>query len=792
MSKLHLFVLTPLLILPLAKATSSISNLSEITVINSVVNQKNISLVTTSPVTASQIQQNPVSKEVKINTTTNLIGNKITTDINANKVVVPTSVTSSPTVVKSVEKNILNSTMVTPAGSATSVLKYGLATTTRITTNTFLIASDALSVSKTAKIAVIQPSASLSSTSAALYLNLVSTVSDSMLRDISQSNFNLADVFTSNSSKSSNLILDITKNKEQFNYALKSYNTNFYKNTASGTEKIISLPKDKKTLIDLSTKHFVVAENNIIDYSGISDKDQKLYFDAPFLTETSGTLKYLDAYLDDNCVYLEAIKGQKPIKICDNIEISPSASLLVKEKNKIILKNSPDIVYGAVKKEIDKHKFAIKEVELAVEKNNAKYRFRVEEDKKLFGFIPVKLRSELIFSADENKFEKIDYSWLGLFFKKPKLNFEIKIGPNLMIEKVDLSPLSVHTGDKLKIAVKIKNNGNKHAGVGYTSAGGPSYVSLYFGDDLQIDTKDTGYFLFPDESLTIYLEWKAILCNVPITVKLDSNSRLDELDENDNAWQYQVKCAPTNAPDLKVKETSFDNNTKRVGSPNVYRMTFMNDGYASSPESTAFLEYGGLSTSILVPALNAGATWSTSRNMTPQSCEGSLIKVDYANTVNEYSEDNNIGYEPGAVLTQCNRRPDLFVDNVWWKAGGGYSFGVPFAGEQMWFEFKIKNKPNEYSGNDACLSGFRVALKVNGQTIQNIDLPKIGCVPAYGASHPDYWMEIGHFYYTPKCDGEHLTLEVDPANSISESRENNNIWSYDIVCQLPPPIVTPS
>lgn len=561
----------------------------------------------------------------------------------------------------------------------------------------------------------------------------------------------------------------------------------FFEDEPDISKELVSLSTNKKIQFHLNNHTFTINEKEEFDYSALNNNN--LFIGIDLKNDSNSKNSHFKVKPKGNCleIFLDNNSSDK-IDLCNDFQIEPDGAYLVDGAKKLKLENQPDLIFNSIRDSVEKENSKIISTTLKIEKEKPLYQFQIEEKHKLFWIIPINIRADLEINAENSSISNTKYGLSGLLFKDKKYINEFKFGPNLVFENVTLEPKSLHNGDKLKINARIKNIGNKYASAGYTSEIGPSSVDLFFGNDLKINSIETGFFIFPGESINIPLEWTAILCNVPITIKIDPENKIEETNKTDNIWQYDVKCAPSDAPDLTIDSISYDGNTKRIGSPNNIHFTFKNNGTQIAPESTALYSYDGQMSSILVPTLAVGEKWSTERIINPKSCDPVKLELDVSDNVNEFNEDNNIGYDPGEITDTCKKRPDLFIDNTWWKTGG-YSFGDIYAGEEIWFEYRIKNDPILFYQNEACINGFNVALKLNGQIISSQNLPKIGCIPSYGYSNPDYWIKIGHFTYTPKCNGEKLTIEVDPANAISESKENNNTWTLDIVCTLPPPIV---
>jgi len=564
------------------------------------------------------------------------------------------------------------------------------------------------------------------------------------------------------------------------------------KENATTSEEVISLPIGKRIAFTTEKHLFTVDDKNSFDYSKLIGSADNPLIGIDLKTSSTSPISHIQAKPGGDCLKLYFHEDpERSIDVCADFIIGPDGVSLTDKIHDFTLKTNPDIIFDTLANSAAEEDSKVINGTLRIEDGKPVYHFHIEEQHKFLWLMPVTVRADLKINAEDDSLFDIEYDWLGLFFKNKGYASHFKFAPDLIITSMSTEPVSVHTKDKLMFKGEVKNVGNDYASASYTGPTGPSSIDLYFGDDLKIDSQETGFFLAPGETGNIYLEWSAILCNVPVTIKLDPENKIEELNEDNNTWSWTTRCAPTDAPDLVADPITYDNNYKRIGSPNTIHLTFRNQGTQPSPEQTSFYYFDGLSSSILVPALNPGASWSTTRSVTPKSCASVRIEIDTSDIVDEIEEGNNIAYEHPDIINSCEHRPDLFVDHVWWTAGG-YTAGDIHAGEQMWFEYTVKNDPVVFSNHDACLSGFAVALQNNGTTVATENLGWIGCVDDYAYNHPDYWKRIGHFTYTPKCNGEHLTIKIDPNNAVSESQEWNNTWTMDIVCTMPPPSASPT
>lgn len=559
-----------------------------------------------------------------------------------------------------------------------------------------------------------------------------------------------------------------------------------YSSDATGTKEIITVPLEKSALFKVKEKQFTVDDNQY-NYEKLIGSDDDYRIGIDLKTSSSSKTSHFAIQPQNDCLTLYfGDTGEKKIDVCDDLETEPDGAYLSSGAQKFKLKTNPDLVHQAVKESTEKEDAIVGAGSLSIHNDTPVYEFEVTEKHKLFWVIPINMKGKLQVNAEDDSMLPVQYPWYGVFFEDKDYSHSFKFAPNLVFETVATKPQSVHMGDKVTFIATIKNIGTYRSSALFTSEKGPSSLALYLADDIEIDTADTGFFIDPGESVKIPLEWSAVLCNAPVKIVIDPKNIIEEVHEDDNTWTWSVACAPTDAPDLEADPITYSNNYKRIGAQNTVHFTFRNTGTQPSPEHTSFYKYDNLSSSIVVPPIAPGKSWSTTRTVTPKNCDSIELELDPANTVVEYQEENNLAYEHPSIIESCNRRADLLISSVWWVSGG-YTSGDIHAGEEIWFEYTVKNDPITWSNHDACLSGFKVSLKRNGTVVKSENLGWIGCVDDYAYNLPDYWRRKGHFTYVPECNGEKLTIEVDPNNTVSEGKENNNTWSFDIMCTAPAP-----
>ena len=312
-------------------------------------------------------------------------------------------------------------------------------------------------------------------------------------------------------------------------------------------------------------------------------------------------------------------------------------------------------IYEKMKNEVQEKKAKLLNVYLVTEKNSdkevANYEFEVEEQRKLFWLFPVKVKVSIKIGAEDNKLKKIKYNWMGLFFINHEYANNIITAPNLAISNVEVEPKSLHPGGQVAFKVTVSNKGISHTSVDGAT---PSQLSLYFGNDFEIQSLNSDFSLAPGKFETFDMIWTDVLCDVPINITIDPNNLIKESNKEDNTWQYLIRCAPTDAPDLTVESVNLVGNHKKIGEEATLRFNIKNQGTQSSEQTSAEFTVGKTKTTDLIPPLNPDETYVSEISYTPETCDRAFLKLDNLNNILETNEDNNITYEPENNCSQLS------------------------------------------------------------------------------------------------------------------------------------------
>jgi len=331
--------------------------------------------------------------------------------------------------------------------------------------------------------------------------------------------------------------------------------------------------------------------------------------------------------------------------------------------------------------------------------------------------------------------------------------------PDLLISNVTLpggfgpSPQPVPLGEQFAITYQISNIGDRNAS--------PHSLRVVFGngtDELYNNTWGMGT-IAPGETRS---RISFLACTVPglflINASEDVFSQVEESDEGNNNWQYEIYCGGLGGA-LADLAASINVTNSTSNGTEVYLITavFESIGQDSSPQSHAQLTYGTQETVIAVPPLGPGGA-DVYETVVP--CQPSATPVtamaDSQAEVQESDEDNNAA---SGMIGACTR-PDLAVSSLTipqgMKVGQGYSGRVSVFNSGM---------------GRAIASLVRI-------TIGGIEASSI---PVGGLAPNSEWK--GDFQlHCPVRGRLAVVATADAADGLLESDERNNVREVSVDC----------
>ena len=242
-------------------------------------------------------------------------------------------------------------------------------------------------------------------------------------------------------------------------------------------------------------------------------------------------------------------------------------------------------------------------------------------------------------------------------------------GPDLIIDKVTLSPENPHIENKITFSVIVKNIGNECAG--------PSKVKYYIDENPITYTYVTP--IEPSESLTITFTWKAQAGDHTIKAVADSEQSVIESDETNNTFLFAFSVL---APDLIIEEITWHPESVSIQDKVTFTVTIKNQGNYMADCSHVNFYIDGVSRGYQdVYRLDVGAT--VSKTFYWRAEEGSheiKAEADILSKVAESNEANN-----DKAVDYSTLAPDLVVHSL------TRSPANPSAGDSVTFTVAIKN-----------------------------------------------------------------------------------------------------
>ncbi|TAN33574.1 hypothetical protein EPN28_02050 [Patescibacteria group bacterium] len=209
------------------------------------------------------------------------------------------------------------------------------------------------------------------------------------------------------------------------------------------------------------------------------------------------------------------------------------------------LKMEPAVVYKSLNKVVEKKGLpggALKGLELKVENNKPIYRARVEEEGKLFGFIPFKVKSRVDIAADTNAITTVKRPWYARLISGLVDFSKIELLPNLVLTDIRFEPSQFSEGQKVKVIATVTNEGAAYAvgGLNFNTKKGPGatmYVNGYVS---------TWYYIFmalgPGQKQEFEFTWKKAVCGADVGVQVAKDDFIKETTKEDNSLTVKANC----------------------------------------------------------------------------------------------------------------------------------------------------------------------------------------------------------------------------------------------------------
>jgi len=323
------------------------------------------------------------------------------------------------------------------------------------------------------------------------------------------------------------------------------------------------------------------------------------------------------------------------------------------------------------------------------------------------------------------------------------------LAPDLIVDDITLSPENPSVGDDTTFSIRIKNRGNKRAGV--TNVG------------LVIDGHSHGYrpipILEPGDNSTIDWQWTAMTGSHNFQLIADFLNQVKESDEDNNT---RVVTYATPTPDLTIDSITYSP-VNRTATGNVtFTATISNQGSGTS--GVAFLAFcvdNVWEDTVSVTQLGANATTTkTFSYLVGVDSHAFKLVIDASEDVTESDETNNT-----LEVTLPAIAPDLIVYSI------TCSPTQPLKAHKMVFNITVKNqgtRPAEL---------VDVYLYVNEAFKLSSRLSSISADGTATAVIP--WLTSE--------DSVNIRIVIDEDNRIFESNESNNEMTKTVTFVNPSP-----
>lgn len=338
--------------------------------------------------------------------------------------------------------------------------------------------------------------------------------------------------------------------------------------------------------------------------------------------------------------------------------------------------------------------------------------------------------------------------------------------PDLTITSLTSAQSSYETGASMRFTAVVKNQGNAAASAFYVILEGGSENKYAYVSSLAAGSSTTVSFSLtaPDTAQTLTL-----------TATADEFDQVEESNENNNSRSISVTIYEAAYPDLTVTTVVPSESAYSAGQTVTVYSVIKNAGDADATNFVARFVPQGLSAKTqAVSGIAAGEskvqTWTfTAPVLTGTQSLTLTVTADSSGIILESNENNNVG--TGSV-TIYGELPDLEVTAL---SANAASYAP---GDSITVTATVRN-----NGIVACPQS---TLRLSGDGITTLS-QTISALAA-GASK-----SVTFSFAAPYIVGEQqftILATADPANSISESDEDNNTRSCSFIVSNPLPDLT--
>ncbi|MDD5127213.1 MAG: CARDB domain-containing protein [Dehalococcoidales bacterium] len=307
--------------------------------------------------------------------------------------------------------------------------------------------------------------------------------------------------------------------------------------------------------------------------------------------------------------------------------------------------------------------------------------------------------------------------------------------PDLIVDRITISPADPTIRDRLTFTVTVKNIGTERAELSKVD---------YFIDSEHIDSAEIDS-LAPGVSTTLTTTWKPQAGDHTIRAIADARQAISENDEADNDLTLSFSVR---APNL-VSEIAWLPQNPAINDDVIISVITKNRGNTTAGNSYLEFFIDGVSRGYVeVPRLEAGlSTASTFTLVARPGTHQIKTATDVLNQVAEGNEQDNIETAVFATLAA-----DLVVNSITWTPV------CPVAGDNVTFTVTVKNT------GDGISVPSHLACRVDNNGLSPVPVPALA--PAAVFRHTFSWIaEAGSHSVSAVADSDRENDESDETNN---------------------------
>jgi len=238
-------------------------------------------------------------------------------------------------------------------------------------------------------------------------------------------------------------------------------------------------------------------------------------------------------------------KNQINIPVRTEVKVENGKVILTDEKFTYTLKTQLPTFYDNLTKELEKigvPAASLENFEIKVQNEKPVYTADVTENGKLFGIIPLKIKTSITISADEEKVEQVKRPWYAKLVGKLAKFTDMKLLPNLVVTDIRFEPDKFSADAPIKVTATVKNEGFAYTvgGPDIMNGTGPTGQFLINGQTSQY------YFIFlalaPGETQEFTFNWKKAICGADVGVAIAKGIHIEETTKEDNIKTVKAIC----------------------------------------------------------------------------------------------------------------------------------------------------------------------------------------------------------------------------------------------------------